>query len=444
MRKVVTVIAAVMCIAISLVSCFSDVKDMLYNAATVQSDMPSQEAISLYGGTWIATTLYSEGYTINMQQIENADDIKIYLVIENDGKAVFHSEDGTVSYEGTWSQSENGISFISGDVINQFVFEDGKLYYYEDDANICFERMSDVKSETASAQQKESDSKDFDCCGTWVASYVYANGITADLSKAGITDADGWYLIIKKGGDAYVNIGGVGGEATWKKSGNSLKLTAGGTVEVFLDDGKLYFEVDDGYRMYFKKTSDSSYESKAEKNIDYSKKVDLRFENYRNIFGAIQAFLILTNNADVPLSIEASIVAYDGSDNKVGAQNGTAYAVSPGGKALLLFYFDDESASRVSYRVESAEKETFFKDVAGKISVESNAAKNKQIATVTNHNNFDVDILTVHCLFYKGGNLVSYSSNIITDLGAGQSSSVELMCFDDYDSCEFYFDGTAF
>lgn len=182
----------------------------------------------------------------------------------------------------------------------------------------------------------------------------------------------------------------------------------------------------------------------SETYTDYSDKVDIEFEDYRNLWGGINAFLILTNNSDVPLTVDVSIIAYDSDKNKVGAQEGTAYAVSAGAKALVSFYFDDESATSVSYEIKSAEKETFFKDVIGKISVESNAAKNKQVATVTNNSRYDVSFLSVHCLFYNGDSLVFHSSNFISDLGSGDSSTVELDCYDDYDRCEFYFDGTGF
>lgn len=109
--------------------------------------------------------------------------------------------------------------------------------------------------------------------------------------------------------------------------------------------------------------------------------------------------LLLTNNSDKTVDIEANIVAKDGNGNLVGAQSGSARAVAPGQTAAIYGSFSDyHSTEKYEHQLVVSENQT-QQSVYGAIDLEYNLTGTKVVVSATNGSKYDADDVWVSIIF---------------------------------------------
>lgn len=109
--------------------------------------------------------------------------------------------------------------------------------------------------------------------------------------------------------------------------------------------------------------------------------------------------LLLTNNSDKTVDIEANIVAKDGNGNLVGAQSDSARAVAPGQTAAVYGSFSDyHSTERYEHQLIVSENQT-HQSVHGVIDLEYNLTDTKAVVSATNISEYDANAVWVSIIF---------------------------------------------
>lgn len=241
---------------------------MLYNAATAQSNMPSQEAISLYGGKWVLGYVKKDGLTFNLYESDISSDEIPYFELNDDGTAVGGVSNDSSSM-GIWVQSDNGV--IVGE--DNMIFKDGQLYLETEDLGmLIYEKASDRYtskknlSENAFSSFGENLS---DFYGTWEPVYIIVNGIKAEITDAKALGYDNFYFILKKDNAACWNYNNQYQETTWSKDKSGISLNQGNLrLKLYGDKlsltgeniGDMYFD------LYFEKTSSITYSEETDED----------------------------------------------------------------------------------------------------------------------------------------------------------------------------------
>lgn len=152
-------------------------------------------------------------------------------------------------------------------------------------------------------------------------------------------------------------------------------------------------------------------------------------------------FIVLKNNSDIDLSVEANAVAKDNAGNILGAEEEKINSMSSGQEMVLGFYFDDaQNVSDFEYDLNVKESE-YAKSYYNDVSIETSVNNDKLIVMLTNNGNEDIDHVMPYALFFNGGELFSHEYSGYVSLGAGESVPVELECFDGaFEEFELYFE----
>jgi hypothetical protein len=155
------------------------------------------------------------------------------------------------------------------------------------------------------------------------------------------------------------------------------------------------------------------------------------------------AVYVVKNTSDVTLDINGKVETFDG-ESIVGAKEGGEYAV-PAGQEIVLAYSFDESFTKTEYEF-TAQVSSLFKGVTQDLSFTSTTAKDKEIITVTNNGTLNAEFVRATVLFFKDSELVFLNTTYVSNsdpLKPDESKSVELSCYEIYDSIEVYFSGRA-
>lgn len=175
---------------------------------------------------------------------------------------------------------------------------------------------------------------------------------------------------------------------------------------------------------------------------DLTESIEVLSERYymRNEENA-RYFIVLKNNSDLDLSVEANAIAKDNEGNLLGAETEMINAMAGGQEMVLGFYFDDaQNVSVFEYDLDVKESE-YAKSYYNDVSVETSVNNDKLIVMITNNGSEDIDNVMPYALFFNNGELFSHEYSGYVSVGAGKTVPVELECFDGaFEDFELYFE----
>lgn len=169
-------------------------------------------------------------------------------------------------------------------------------------------------------------------------------------------------------------------------------------------------------------------------------------EHCRETYGHYFPVLIIENPTSYNLSLSVDIKFYDKSGKLVGAKSDEVNAFEKGTKTIMQFSVD-EKFDRMEYEF-TVEEEDYYNCVISSLKIESVAAKDKEIVSVTNTGTQAAEFVEGVALFFKDGKLIGTDWTYFTDddseLKPGKTITEELTSYgEEYDAVEFYFTGRA-
>lgn len=143
--------------------------------------------------------------------------------------------------------------------------------------------------------------------------------------------------------------------------------------------------------------------------------------------------LILSNNSDKVVEIEANMVAKDSSGDPVEAHSDSTQAVSPGQTAGIWTTFDDwERIKTLGYELQVREDQD-DSSILGKVLVDIKTLSNKVVAQATNIGENPANYVWLDVVFLKNEKMVGFSEISLTNSDAqllpGASITAEGECF---------------
>lgn len=131
--------------------------------------------------------------------------------------------------------------------------------------------------------------------------------------------------------------------------------------------------------------------------------------------GSLHAVLVVTNNSDKTVSLDANMTIKDASGNAIGAQDSDASPVEPGKKAILEAYYDDaENFDSLDYKLNvSAVADST--SLAKNIDLKINQNGKKVVLTATNNGKAPAYFLEAEALFLKDGKMIGDGSTYLVD-----------------------------
>lgn len=169
-------------------------------------------------------------------------------------------------------------------------------------------------------------------------------------------------------------------------------------------------------------------------------------EYHRNYAGGGSLYLVIKNNSEFNIGISVDAKFYDANGALVGAQESSAMAVGAGTEAFIALTNNVEFASATHEIGVSEESYTVCQN--NDVSFESVRAENKEIVTVRNNGNSDIDSVNIDALFFKDGKVVGWGLGIFGSDGltleAGKEDTSEILCVYDYDEVKFFLSAWSF
>lgn len=160
-----------------------------------------------------------------------------------------------------------------------------------------------------------------------------------------------------------------------------------------------------------------------------------KFSNY--------IFLVVKNNSDVDIEIEAAVNLKDENGNLIGAKRDSVDAFEAGQNIALGFAIDDDYNS-FDYEF-SVSPEEYYSCILSNLKCETNIAKDKAVISVTNNGDIPAEFVEYMALFFKNGNIVNYDRGYVTDddseIKPGKTINEEADCYDDFDEVRVYLTG---
>lgn len=154
------------------------------------------------------------------------------------------------------------------------------------------------------------------------------------------------------------------------------------------------------------------------------------------------AFLEIENLSDYTFSGSAEVKFYDDAGNLVGVSDNYIDVCEPGAYTLVSCYSSEDFAW-AEFDL-SVYEETYYRSVTRNLSWDSTTATDKEIVTIYNDGDETASSVYVQMLFYLGDELVDYYSTYSGDIGAGDSDSMEMYCYEEYDNYVLYYSGYTY
>lgn len=164
---------------------------------------------------------------------------------------------------------------------------------------------------------------------------------------------------------------------------------------------------------------------------------------WKNSIDTYYIALAVKNASPVDLEISTNMQFYDSSDKIIGAKEQTQDAVAAGSETIFIFN-NDEAFSKYTYEFTVSEPK-YYACVSQNITYEESLTDKKAIITAKNNGDKPVEFAQCYVIFMNGKDAVGYESRYCTDndseLKPGKTQSVELKCYEPFDSVKVYFTG---
>lgn len=156
--------------------------------------------------------------------------------------------------------------------------------------------------------------------------------------------------------------------------------------------------------------------------------------------------LVVHNNTNETVELEASVIFKDASGGMVGAKN-TSVRAFEGGCDMLLTFTCDTPFETYEYEI-TTNKESYYLPVLSQITHEVTLSGDKAIIAATNSGDLVAEFVQAHVLFMDGDEAVYYQSFYMTDgdseLRPGKTQLHEFRAYGtEFDAVQVYFEGRA-
>lgn len=181
----------------------------------------------------------------------------------------------------------------------------------------------------------------------------------------------------------------------------------------------------------------------AAKEVDLAELVTVVGEySYENSNGYTYHALIVKNNSNKAVNVDANIIAKDASGNALGANTSSADTVASGAEALLYTMFPDVKGAAAFEYTLTIEEEKMFEAVTQDLSVEQSINGEKVIVMCTNNGKETAENIVAQAIFLEDGKFVDYDINYFTeDIKAGATIAGELTSRKTFDEAKVYISG---
>lgn len=197
----------------------------------------------------------------------------------------------------------------------------------------------------------------------------------------------------------------------------------------------------------------SNAEEKIEENADkkpkleesdYLNQLEIKEYSYLSSGDYTYYFMVVKNNSNETLKLEANITAKDESGKLIGAQSMSQEAVESGYSVCMYTTFDEGIPSTFEYSM-SAKPDDYFKPVLSDIKSEITQTEKKVIISCTNEGKEAAQFVEARALFFKENTLVYSGSIYCTDddseLKPGSTIIKEIDSYEEFDTVGMYLSG---
>lgn len=145
--------------------------------------------------------------------------------------------------------------------------------------------------------------------------------------------------------------------------------------------------------------------------------------------------LVVKNNSDETVHLDANFTAKDGSGNNVGAVSDDEPAIAPGQTGCIWCTVDYSTDIESFDYTLTVDKETSVKSIYDDISFEYSNTDSGCTVTATNNGNTAAKYVWARCIFFKNGEMVNFNEPILMDsddeLKPGATITAEATCYTD-------------
>ena len=204
-------------------------------------------------------------------------------------------------------------------------------------------------------------------------------------------------------------------------------------------------------------TPSGTVSNKSEQSVDADERETLADMIDHEIYAVssyddTMAYIVVTNNSDVPIDVSTNTSALDASGAVIGAYSSSETCIGPGQSYPVYHYFEDipiEKISNFDYSVtvdRSNHESVVDADLQWSI---KNTTDDSVIIKVTNNHDYDIQYLSACAMFFKGNTLVGFGdtyidndeANCILQSGASVTDEIESYTENGFDRVEVYLRG---
>lgn len=177
-------------------------------------------------------------------------------------------------------------------------------------------------------------------------------------------------------------------------------------------------------------------------SIDNLEIKEYSYESY----GDVLYYLIVKNNSEYSIGIDANGNAYDADGNVISADDMEIDVIGPGQQSIGYFYFDGgEGMDHVDYQLD-VNTDLYYSDVLANLSIEQTVNEKNVIVAVTNNGDTTAEFVEAYALFFDAdGNVVRYTSEYVTDddyeINPGKTELKQIDAYQEFDHVEIYLTG---
>lgn len=145
--------------------------------------------------------------------------------------------------------------------------------------------------------------------------------------------------------------------------------------------------------------------------------------------------LVVKNESDETVHLDANFVAKDGSGNEIGAASEDEPSIAPGQTGCIWCTIDYSADIKSFDYTLTVDKEKSDKSIYEDVSMEYNTTDSGCIITATNSGNSAAKYVWARCIFFKNGEMVNFNEPILMDsddeLKPGSTITAEATCYSD-------------
>lgn len=168
---------------------------------------------------------------------------------------------------------------------------------------------------------------------------------------------------------------------------------------------------------------------------------DIKEYHFNDGSGYTMYVLVVKNNSDKTIDMDADVTASDDSGKNVGVSSDYAYNIAPNQSGCMQFYFDTESASTFKYNIDY--RSTSVESIASELTFTETQNDDNVIITCKNDTDCIAYSVRADIIFFNGDTPVGCDFTYLCDddlkLDIGKDISKEIECYQEFDNYKVYY-----